>query len=218
MKKIALPLAAALLLFAGCSTTPTTNVAPGDGPAAEQTEGQTFDSPPADEPTADETSEAPMDDESTEEPTEEPTDEESEEEFQTATFKQKYVYTDGVEIEIIKIKRGQISAYDAEINDNDTKAGDPYVVFTVRVKNGTNKRLDLSASGSVSYGPDGEAAESSFLEGADDLGLTGTVLPGKSKSSESSAWLIPSKYQDDVVYEFSPDFDHDSAVFAGTVK
>jgi hypothetical protein len=38
------------------------------------------------------------------------------------------------------------------------------------------------------------------------------------QSDTAMMYLIPEKYYDDVVVEFSPDFEHDSAVFSGSVK
>lgn len=198
MKRVVV--AAVVLTLAGCASTPTTGVQPGDGPAATEVV----------EPTAPVEGEGQF----TEEPLEEPTDEP---EPEVASFKEKYTYPDGVEVEIIKIRHGKLTAYEAEI-DGNAKRGQDYVIFTVRVRNGSKQRLKLAASGTVSYGPDGEVAESAFVENMPSGSLDGTVLPGKAKSAPSSAWLVPGRWQGDVVYEFAPSFDYSAAIFSGSVK
>ena len=68
----------------------------------------------------------------------------------------------------------------------------------------------------VTYGPDGEEAEQTYLlDEAEDM--SGKLIKGKSRSAGFS-FLVPTKFYDDVVLEFSPDFDHDSAVFSGSIK
>lgn len=211
-------LAAVLVLLtflAGCSSTPTTGVEPGDGPAAAEpsTPSETaFHGPMEGE--GDPGEEVPEEPE-TEEPTEEPEEEESEPEV--ATFKDKYTYEDGVEVEVTRIRRGKVTRADTEYSD-DLKAGQSWVQFTVRVRNGSKKRLDAVGTFNVTYGPDGEEAESVYADSIpDDTYLDGKILPRKAKVA-SSSHLIPAKYQDDVVLEFSPTFEHEAAIFAGSVK
>jgi hypothetical protein len=47
--------------------------------------------------------------------------------------------------------------------------------------------------------------------------LDGKLLKGKSRSARY-VFLIPPKHQNDVVLEFSPDFEHDSAMFSGSIN
>jgi hypothetical protein len=93
-------------------------------------------------------------------------------------------------------------AYDGE------KKADPYAKFTVRVKNRSPKTVERSASATVTYGPDGVEAVKSYLLD-EHSGLDGKLIPGKSRSAVA-VYLIPEKHYDDVVMEFSPDFEHDS--------
>jgi hypothetical protein len=198
MRRILTALTMALLLlgFAGCGGT---SVQPGDGPAAtaepEPTDPQITEGDP------------PMEGEPSEEPSEAPA--------KVANFKEKYVYEDGLQVEVIRIVNSRFTKSQTEYSD-EAKAGDPYSKFTVRVKNGSKLTVKLSASATVTYGPDGVEAEKSYLLD-DDSGLEGKLLPGRSRSA-AAVYLIPPKYYGDVVMEFTPDLDHDSAVFSGSIK
>jgi hypothetical protein len=120
----------AALTLSGCSGTTTEGVSPGDGPAASE---------PADTPVEGENA--------TDQPTEEPT----EEEHAPANFHEKYTYRDGLQVEVIRIKLGHFTR--AEIEDgyeaNKEKPGDPYAKFTVRIRNGSKKTVQLSGSATV---------------------------------------------------------------------
>ncbi|GAA1436235.1 hypothetical protein GCM10009616_35560 [Microlunatus lacustris] len=237
MRRFLAPLAV-LAVLAGCGTTPTTEVAPGDGPAAPATSqsAEAGDGPGGVEEAkaalcsaytpddaewvqydcaALEGGGAPEESQPSDEPTEEPSEETSEGE--TATFTEKYTYEDGVEVEVTKINRGKVSNADAEYAEPEASAGDPYVQFTVRTKNGSSERLDAYGSFTVTYGPDGEEATSPYLSSVEETDLTGKILPKKAKVA-TDTFVIPTKYQDDVVLEFNFDFEHESAIFAGSVK
>lgn len=237
MKRIAASLAL-LLALAGCASTPTTSVEPGDGPAVEATEGAPAEGNDG-ELTPDEAKAAlceayeegsaeweqfqcgepgafPTDETMDEPPTEEPTDTSSGT-GDVATFGDKYTYEDGIEVEVTKIKLGKVSARDVDQLADD-KEGTPWTQFTVRIRNGSDARLaDVSASYTVTYGPDGEEATASYIPTVDDTDVSGSILPGKSKVS-SDTFVIPTKYQDDVVLEFGFDYEHEAAIFAGSVK
>jgi hypothetical protein len=188
----ALWLAAALLL-SGCGGIEQSGVEPGDGPAASETEYH-----------------GPIEGEPGDDPSEEPSPLQD-----NAKFGEKYVYSDGLEVEVIKIRNGRFTASQVEYAD-DVKKGDPYSVFTIRVKNGSPKTVELLGSVAVTYGPDGEPAKETYvLDEAEEL--SGKLIKGKSRSA-GFVFLIPTRFYDDVVLEFSPDFEHDSAVFSGSIK
>jgi len=132
-----------------------------------------------------------------------------------ASFKDKYTYPDGVQVEVTKVGKEKLTE-SAAVDDNSGKPGDPFTVFTIRVRNGSEATLDAVGSGTVSYGPDGEEAPTVFDTGVSG-GVEGKILSGKAKSGEFG-FLIPKKYQNDVTLEFSADFEHDAAVFTGSVK
>jgi hypothetical protein len=187
-----------LLLLTACST-PAVQVQPGDGPA----------SPVASEPAESTSSEEPAD-----EPTEYATEPE------VASFKDKYVYPDGVEVEVTKIQHGEVSQEDIDNYGQDTyKLGSPWVHMTVRVRNGSDQRLqDVTSAYTVTIGEDGDEADVyPFASDVDSDDMTGSILPGKSKVS-SSTFLIPTKLQEDVVLEYSFDYEREAAIFLGSVK
>jgi hypothetical protein len=178
-------------LFTGCSGIEQSGVQPGEGPAV-----------------TDEPMHGPIEGEG--EPSEESSPLQDD-----AKFGEKYVYSDGLEVEVIRIRNGRFTASQVEYAD-DVKRGDPYSVFTIRVKNGSPKTVELVGSVTVSYGPDGEPAEQTYLlDEAEEL--TGKLIKGKSRSA-GFVFLIPPRFYDDVVLEVAPDFEHDSAVFSGSIK
>jgi hypothetical protein len=190
---VALCLSAGFLLT-GCAGIAQSGVQPGGGPAI------------TDEPLD---TEPPL--EVGDEPSEQPQGPDN------ATFNDEYTYSDGLQIEVIKVVNATFMAAQAEYRD-DVKRGQPYTVMTVRVKNGTPKTVELMGSATVTYGPDGTEAETSYAEDRDiSEGLDGKLLKGKSRSARY-VFLIPPKHLDDVVLEFSPDFEHDSAMFSGSIK
>jgi len=214
---------AALAAFglSACATTPTSGVEEGDGPATSQTTEP--DTTTADDTTADDST---TDDTATDETTADEGaegadyDEEEPAEPAPANFHQKYTYEDGVQIEVTKIKHSKVTRYDAEIIDDKdvAKAGDPVVYLEVRVKNGSKTSIDAYGSFTMTYGADGMEAPTSYLpDGKETTDMSGKILPGKSKTA-SENFMIPAKSQGDVVLEFSPDMDHESAIFSGSVK
>ncbi|GAA3620843.1 hypothetical protein GCM10022236_23830 [Microlunatus ginsengisoli] len=185
---------------AACST-PATNIEAGDGPANEQSPGSNG------EPAAGPTEGEPGAGESTEPAS------------KTADFHQKYTYEDGVEVEVINIKHGKVSRADAEYSEPEAKAGDAYATFTVRVRNGSKANLDAYASWTMTYGPDGTQAEQPYIasQRVEDKDMSGKILPGKSKTA-SETFAIPVKYQTNPVLEFSFDYEHEPAIFTGSIR
>jgi hypothetical protein len=187
----------AALALGGCVG--TEGVSPGDGPAASTpVEGENATDQP------------------TEEPTEEPT---TEEPTGTANFKEKYVYEDKVEVEVIKIVHGKVTRADAEYAEPEAKAGDDYVILTVRVKNGSKTKLDASSSWNLTYGADGTEAKVPYLasRSSADQEISGKILPGRSKTA-TATFAIPKKYQNDPVLEFTFDYEHEAAIFSGSIR
>ncbi|GHG98454.1 hypothetical protein [Streptomyces rubradiris] len=94
----------------------------------------------------------------------------------------------------------------------------PYLRFTVKVKNGGKKALDVTQlTVNCSYGKDGESSESVFDS---DAGLEGgpetKLLPGRSLNVPWGCELP--KGEKLIQIEVSPDFESDAAIFTGTVK
>jgi hypothetical protein len=144
----------------------------------------------------------------------------------TPNFKQKYTYDDGVAVEATEIKTGRLTREQAADEfDKKIKAGTPYAVFTVRVKNDSRERLSLGGEGiasygSVTYGRDGERARELYSLG-DIGGVSGSILPGKAKTGRF-AYAIPDKYWSDVVLEFglgdTLNSEREPVIFAGPIN
>lgn len=194
-----------LLALVACSGTGTSSVEAGDGPANASSSSASGAGSAPSEPAADS---YPSEDVTTEPAPEEPV---------VATFGQKYVYTDGVEVEVTKIKHGKISKADAEYADG-FKAGDDYVMMTIRVKNGSQQRLTSWGSWEMTYGEDGDPVGTPYVDSASsqEKDLSGKILPGKSKTT-TEVFGISKKNQKDVVLEFTPFDDHEAAIFAGSI-
>jgi len=174
-----------LVFVVGCSVSDPSTAEPGTGPAASQ---------PADEPSETE----PADPSGT----------------VTGSFKQKLVYPDGVAVEVTRIKHAKLS--ESGVGDKGQVAGDPIQVLSIRVTNGSKAAVQVdAASGTMTYGPDGDEASTVFDTGIN--GMSGKVLPGKAKTG-TYGFAVPAKYQGDAVLEFSFDFDHGSAIFTGSIK
>lgn len=75
-------------------------------------------------------------------------------------------YTDGLQIDVIKITNATLPAARAEYRD-DIKKGQPYAVMTIRVTNGSGKTVDLVGTATVTYGPDGQEAKTSYVDDQD---------------------------------------------------
>ena len=196
--------AALTVLFSLGACISPANVEPGDGPAATATEDPTAELP-VDEGTK------------SDEPTEEET---REKENSIASFKDRYTYKDGIEVEITRIKHGQVTRADAEYAL--VKAGSAYVTLTVRVNNKSKKKLDVFSSYTLTYGADGHEAETPYLPSVNNHSesMSGKILPGRSKVS-SRTFAISTKHQggsEPPVLEFGFDLEHQAAFFSGSLR
>lgn len=209
MKRIVAVLLCLLLFAAGCGGTPAT-VEPGDGPAASSEPSEASEAPVEEAPTEEAPSEAPSEDAPAE-------GDEGDEGMgpAVASFDQKYTYDDGVEVEVIEVKARKTGDY-ALADSGELKKGTPYTYLRVRVRNGSSTRLEAFGSATMTYGPDGEEADM-VSAGDIETGVDGTILPGRAKTGEF-AYLVPAKHLGDVVLEFTPDFEHEPAIFAGSLK
>ncbi len=123
--------------------------------------------------------------------------------------KEAYTFEDGLSISIGNLRKAKVpQGYD--------HPGEPAVRFDVRIKNGTEFRLDASgADVNVVYGPDGRTADSLLSDG-DEYGFEGTVVKGKSKTV-GYTFEVPAKHQDEMIIEVTPDYDRNPAVFTASV-
>lgn len=138
--------------------------------------------------------------------TEEPEDSNLAKVGQTATA------DDGVEFSVTRLQRGRVS---------DTAAGgrpgDPAVIVTVRVKNGSKARMDLSEIDVIArLGKDGREAEQVY-QGDFAGSPSGTLPPGRTSTSR---YMFAGKTSGElrtVSVELSPGWEYDSATFEGSV-
>ena len=118
-------------------------------------------------------------------------------------------YTDGVQVQVTKLEQYMMGKY-------SDASGQPGVVVTITVKNGSDAVLDLTvADTSLTYGPNGEAAEWDYS--SDHRGFTGSVPPGRSATSMQGFGPVPDEHQDEILIEFAPTWDYSSVFFEGAV-
>ncbi|MFE9904205.1 DUF4352 domain-containing protein [Streptomyces achromogenes] len=121
------------------------------------------------------------------------------------------VYEPATEVALSGFKRSVTGEYAEPENT-------PYLQFTVKVKNGGKKALDITQlTVNCSYGKDGKSSDSVFDS---DAGLEGgpetKLLPGRSLNVPWGCELP--KGEKLIQIEVSPDFESDAAIFTGTVK
>jgi hypothetical protein len=148
-------------------------------------------------------SDEPTTDNSTEEPTKEPTKEPSpyRQGKLAKAAEQKFTSADGLVIRITNFKRGTVGR-----NAEGGHPGDPMVLFTVHIKNGTSHKVDADEfSVEVTYGDDDDDAEAIHGNGLDDV--TGVIAKGRSKTGQYG-FAVPIRDMDELLIDVS-DYDHD---------
>ncbi|MFD1079881.1 hypothetical protein, partial [Longispora fulva] len=130
----------------------------------------------------------------------------------------KYVWSDDVEVSIVKVKFSKMTQADGEDVDLDGKVGQDLVRFYMRVRNGSTAPLDdVAGEVTVSYGADGEQAEQRFTKDQ-EFEEFGTIRAGRAKTI-SETYAIPRKAQGDVTLDFDLDLGtHEVATFSGPVR
>jgi hypothetical protein len=90
-----------------------------------------------------------------------------------------------------------------------------WVLFTVHIKNGTSHKVDADEfTVEVSYGPKGDAAESIYDTGLDDV--TGVIAKGRQKTGKYGSPYRPSTWT--ILLLRSATTSTDPALFSGSVK
>jgi hypothetical protein len=191
----------AAFALTGCTSSDDPHIQPGEGPAETVAPS---DAPTEGEPTTFEGEGEPGDPPSP---------------VTVPSFHEKYVFDDGVEVEVTEIAKGHLTRKQAAHEYSDVvKSGMGWVRFTSRIKNGSKEILDTeSVSAEVTYGPDGREAEQ--LTFNDHSDFAGKVLPGRAKTAEAT-FLIPERHWGDVVLEVSigDEFERQSVIFVGSVR
>jgi hypothetical protein len=188
------------LLLVGSCVAVLASLGESSGPTVQEAQPEASAKPEAS------ASDEPTTDNSTEAPTEEPSDTDSGELAKDA--EQKFTYPDGLVIRITNFKRGTVGRY-AE----GGHPGDPMVLFTVHIKNGTSHKVDADEfSVEVSFGPDDDLAEAIHGNGLDDV--TGVIAKGRSKTGQYG-FAVPIEHMDELFIDVS-DYEHD--LFFWSVK
>jgi hypothetical protein len=176
------------LLLVGC--TAPSSVAPGTGPASTAHSPQRRPKPP----TPSEPSDRPV----------------------TGSFHQQIVYPDGVAVEVVRIKHTRLS--DIGWTDTGLRAGAPIQLLTVRVTNNSTALLDVDgATGLLTYGQDGVEAGPVFDAKNHTEDMSGKLVPRRSKTG-IYGYIVPTGELGSVQFEFTPAFNHEPAIFTGSIK
>ncbi len=194
MRRLALLVTSSLIVglvaLTGCAGS-TGTTAPGDGPAEDSptvVEGEPAEGEPPEGPA-----------------------EEADAEPAEVKFGQKFTYPDGLAVEITRVRHGKISKSDYKEYYAEEAAPD-FVVVTMRITNGTPKRVEISDFTDITFGPDGTGVSPYVEKGS----LDGLLLAGRAKSATVKLY-IPPQYQDEVVWVQGVDMERDQVVFTGSL-
>jgi hypothetical protein len=118
---------------------------------------------------------------------------------------------DGVRFRVSKLTRGRVSQY-----ASGGHPGDPAVIVTVQVRNGSDHRLDLSLiSVTARLGDDGREAEEVYQDSF--MGSpSGSLSRGRTSTSRYMFAANKAGELKKVSLDVSPGFDYDSFTFEGS--
>jgi hypothetical protein len=130
-----------------------------------------------------------------------------------ASFNEKFVYENGLEVTVSKVQRHRFGQYAAGY-----KVGDIGVSFKVKIKNGTGETFDSDLfTLDVIGGPDGEAAESVYDSSNDFEGFSGKITNGRSGTASFGVAFPKGTDIQPIQIQISPDFESDTSIFEGKV-
>ncbi len=133
---------------------------------------------------------------------------------QAISFDDTHQHADGVEVAVAEIAAAELIAFQAR-EEGAGNTGDPYTILTVRVSNGSTKRLELVLTSTLSYGPDETPAkEVPLMEAVGGMAL---VEPGDAASYDWG-FIVPEEFQDEVLFVVGIDFEHEKSVFSGSIR
>lgn len=125
-----------------------------------------------------------------------------------APFGGEAVYEDGVVATTSNIRRGMVDEEGIGV-----VAGAEYIVFTVSVRNGSSKNLDLTAVVPTLLHGEDRVAAAPLYRGVEAFDLTGSLEPGASTDAEY-AFQLPAGATDPVLY-LDLNGSHKPLVFRG---
>ncbi|GAA1346971.1 hypothetical protein [Arthrobacter roseus] len=127
---------------------------------------------------------------------------------QLSAYGETWEYDDGIAVTVST--KGQTVAGEYAFGANP---GDQVLLFEVTITNNGTAIFDPTmASSTVNY--DSTSAERVF--DGDTVVFEGKILPGASLT-ETQAFAIPNTKATDVLYMLTPDFEHEEALFFGSI-
>ena len=118
---------------------------------------------------------------------------------------------DGVEVQVAGVTEATLPLFPST-EDESAKAGDPYIVVSIRYRNGSTTVLELLPTVILKYGPDRQTAAEVATEGEF---ATVSLAPGAT-TSQDFGLIVPEEYRDDVTLEVAIDAGT-KAMFQGRV-
>lgn len=123
---------------------------------------------------------------------------------------QAFTYEDGVKVTVVSAKTIKRSQY-----ASGGKPGQPVIKVTVRIENGSQEKFDPAlAQVNLRYGEEGDEADGVFQEGIES-DFSGQIAPGRKATTTFGFAVTKGTKTFDV--SVAPDWDHDEALFAGTL-
>lgn len=117
---------------------------------------------------------------------------------------------DGVKFRVSKITKGRVSDIAA-----GGRPGNPAVIATVQITNGSKQRVDLTALNiSARLGTEGREAEQVFQEGFDGT-PSGSLAPGRTSTSKYMFDAKSSAELKHVAIEVAPGYEYQTFTFEG---
>lgn len=121
-----------------------------------------------------------------------------------------WLFDDGLRVTLMSIKRGTVPSISA-----GGSPGDPAVIVKVKIKNGSDKKIDVSQMTiDVRVGSDGESTEQTFTEGFSNT--EGTLASGRSYTYEAM-FAAKDKFKK-VAVDVAPTWSHSPALFEDELK
>jgi len=123
-----------------------------------------------------------------------------------------FTYDNSLKVQVLKLRR-----FTASDTAAGHKTGNIVAVATVKITNGTNSTLDLSAvQVDIKAGAEGNSTEAVY-DSANGLGgsFTGSVAAGRNATAQFGFDVTPADAHD-LVIEVKPSFDYKPALFEGS--
>jgi hypothetical protein len=114
--------------------------------------------------------------------------------------KEIFSRADGVEVQVAGVTEATLPLFPST-EDESAKAGDPYIVVSIRYRNGSTKELELLPTVILKYGQDRQTAAEVATEGE----FARVNLAPGATTSQDFGLIVPEEYRDDVTLEVAID-------------